>query len=147
MALFLMASAIYSQTTINGTVVDANGPVPGANVLEKGTSNGTTTDFDGKFSLKVQEGKGVLQITFVGMIASDFAFTAASGENIDAGIISLSSDANVLEEVVITGTIDLAKDRETPVAVSTIRAIDIQQNLGTQELPEILNLTPSVYAT
>jgi len=145
--VFLMTTVIYSQTTVSGTVVDANGAVPGANVLEKGTSNGSSTDFDGNFSIEVQEGEGVLEISFVGMITTKFAFTATSGQNIDAGTITLSSDANVLEEVVITGTIDLAKDRETPVAVSTIRAIDIQQNLGTQELPEILNLTPSVYAT
>ena len=64
------------------------------------------------------------------MITTKFAFTATSGQDIDAGTITLSSDANVLEEVVITGTIDLAKDRETPVAVSTITAIDIQKNLG-----------------
>jgi outer membrane receptor for Fe3+-dicitrate len=146
LALFLMASVIYSQTTINGTVVDANGPVPGANILERGTSNGTTTDFDGKFSIKVQEGSGVLEITFVGMVRTEFAFTATGG-NIDAGKIILSGDENVLEEVVITGTIDIAKDRETPVAVSTIKAVDIQRNLGTQEFPEILSLTPSVYAT
>ena len=57
---FLMASAIYSQTTINGTIVDASGPVPGANVLEKGTSNGTTSDFDGKFSiLTLHHGIGI----------------------------------------------------------------------------------------
>ena len=145
--LFLMASAIYSQTTINGTIVDASGPVPGANVLEKGTSNGTTSDFNGEFSIQVQEGSGVLEITFVGMVTTKFAFTAVSGQDIDAGSITLSSDENVLEEVVVTGTIDIAKDRQTPVAVSTIRAVDIQKNLGTQELPEILNLTPSVYAT
>ena len=145
--LFFMASAIYSQTTINGTVVDASGPVPGANVLEKGTSNGTTSDFNGEFSIQVQEGSGVLEITFVGMVTTKFAFTAVSGKDIDAGSITLSGDENVLEEVVVTGTIDIAKDRQTPVAVSTIRAVDIQKNLGTQELPEILNLTPSVYAT
>jgi len=39
--VFLMTTVIYSQTTVSGTVVDANGPVPGANVLEKGTSNGS----------------------------------------------------------------------------------------------------------
>ena len=147
LVLFLATTVIYSQTTVSGTVVDASGPVPGANVLEKGTSNGTSTDFDGKFSIEVQEGSGVLEISFVGMITTKFAFTATSGEDIDAGTITLSSDANVLEEVVITGTIDIAKDRQTPVAVSTIKAVDIQQNLGTQELPEILNATPSVYAT
>ena len=87
--LFLMASAVYSQTTISGTIVDASGPVPGANILETGTSNGTTSDFNGKFSIQVQEGSGVLEITFVGMVTTEFAFTAVSGQDIDAGSITL----------------------------------------------------------
>ena len=88
--VFLMTTVIYSQTTVSGTVVDANGAVPGANVLEKGTSNGSSTDFDGNFSIEVQEGEGVLEISFVGMITTKFAFTATSGQNIDAGTITLS---------------------------------------------------------
>ena len=61
-----MTAVVYSQTTVSGTVVDANGVVPGANVLEKGTSNGTSTDFDGKFSLTVKSDEGSLEITFLG---------------------------------------------------------------------------------
>lgn len=147
LVIFLVSSVIYSQTTISGTIVDANGPVPGANIVEKGTSNGTTSDFNGNFSIKVSQGKGVLEISFIGMVGNEYAFTAEDGKNIDAGSIQLAADNAVLDEVIITGTIDIAKDRQTPVAVSTIKAVDIQENLGTQELPEILNLTPSVYAT
>ena len=94
-ALFLMTAMVYSQTTVTGTVVDASGPVPGANVLEKGTSNGTSTDFDGNFSIQVEEGRGVLEISFVGMVTTEFAFTATSGQNIDAGTITLSNEDNV----------------------------------------------------
>ena len=139
----LVTAGIYSQTTITGTVVDESGALPGASVLEKGTTNGTTTSFEGTFSLTVQSSEGELEISFLGY--DDYTLTYSGGGNV--GVITLSESANALEEVVITGTIDIAKDRQTPVAVSTIRAIDIQQNLGTQELPEILNLTPSVYAT
>ncbi|NMR33767.1 TonB-dependent receptor [Chryseobacterium aquaticum] len=52
-----------------------------------------------------------------------------------------------IEQVVITGVADLAKDRKTPVAVSNIKAAQIVERLGNQELPEILNTTPSVYVT
>ncbi|RMZ61003.1 TonB-dependent receptor [Chryseobacterium nematophagum] len=52
-----------------------------------------------------------------------------------------------IEQVVITGVADIAKDRKTPVAVSTIKAAQIVEKLGNQEFPEILNTTPSVYAT
>lgn len=52
-----------------------------------------------------------------------------------------------IEQVVLTGVADIAKDRKTPVAVSTIKEAQIIEKLGNQELPEILNTTPSVYAT
>ncbi|MBB4806656.1 outer membrane receptor protein involved in Fe transport [Chryseobacterium defluvii] len=52
-----------------------------------------------------------------------------------------------IEEVVLTGVADIAKDRKTPVAVSTIKEAQIVERLGNQEFPEILNTTPSVYTT
>ena len=58
--------------------------------------------------------------------------------------VSKSKD---IEEVVLTGVADIAKDRKTPVAVSTIKEAQIVERLGNQEFPEILNTTPSVYAT
>ncbi|RZJ30818.1 MAG: hypothetical protein EOO18_11185, partial [Chryseobacterium sp.] len=59
---------------------------------------------------------------------------------------TLSKDTSI-DEVVLTGVADIAKDRKTPVAVSTIKEAQIQEKLGNQEFPEILNTTPSVYAT
>ena len=139
---FLLSTSILAQSKVEGTVVDESGTIPGATVVEKGTSNGTTTDFDGKFSLEVN-GTAEIQISFVGYKSQSFVIST----NTDLGEIILIVDDNVLEEVFVTGTVHLAKDRETPVAVSTITSIDIQKNLGTQELPEMLNNTPSVYAT
>lgn len=52
-----------------------------------------------------------------------------------------------IEQVVLTGVADIAKDRKTPVAVSTIKEAQIVEKMGNQEFPEILNTTPSVYAT
>jgi outer membrane receptor for ferrienterochelin and colicin len=52
-----------------------------------------------------------------------------------------------IEQVVLTGVADIAKDRKTPVAVSTIKEAQIVQRLGNQEFPEILATTPSIYAT
>ena len=145
--LFLTTSAIFAQT-VTGTVNDETGALPGANVIVKGTSTGTTTDFDGKFSLNVPAGSGTLVVSFVGYASQNIAYTVASGETKDLGVITLVS-SNTLEEVVIVGqgVIDLAKERETPVAVSTIKAIEIQEKVGNLEFPEILNTTPSIYAT
>lgn len=58
-----------------------------------------------------------------------------------------ASKSKDIEEVILQGVTDIAKDRKTPVAVSTVKAAQIIERLGNQELPEILNTTPSVYAT
>lgn len=59
---------------------------------------------------------------------------------------TLSRETDI-EQVVLTGVADIAKDRKTPVAVSTIKEAQIIERLGNQEFPEILNTTPSVYST
>ncbi len=143
--LFFISATVFSQTKVEGTVVDETGGLPGANVMEKGTTIGTVTDFDGKFSLEVKEGSGTLVISFVGMASKNFPYTAVKGQTINLGEIVLAQD-NVLDEVVIIQT-SFAVDRKTPVAVSTITAGIIEHKLGTQEFPEILKSTPGVYAT
>lgn len=145
MMLFALTSTIYAQT-ITGVVNADDGPLPGANVILKGTTTGTTSDFDGKFSLKIPEGAGVITVSFIGYDSKDVNYTVAAGETKDLGTIVLTQ-SNVLDEIVITGVVDIAKDRQTPVAVSTIRAAEIVESLGTKEFPEILSRTPSVYAT
>lgn len=149
MALFLTTATIFAQGTITGTVIDSemDGPLPGATVMVVGTNTGTNTDFDGKFSLDVESATGTIQISFVGYETKKVRFSVSNGATKDLGQIVLSADANALSEVVVTGVADIAKDRQTPVAVSTIRAEEIQEKLGSQEFPEILNNTPSIYAT
>ena len=66
MALIFASTLLYAQMEISGTVVDETGEgVIGATVMEKGTSNGTVTDFDGNFKLKVEAGK-ILVFTYIG---------------------------------------------------------------------------------
>ncbi len=149
LAMFLASATIFAQGTLTGTVMDSetNAPLPGATVMVVGTNTGTTTDFDGKFSLNVQEASGTLEVSFIGFGRKSMKFTLANGETKNVGNIVLNPGADALSEVVITGIADLAKDRQTPVAVSTIRAEQIQEKLGNQEFPEILSTTPSIYAT
>ncbi len=144
MMLFALTSTIYAQT-ITGIIVADDGPLPGASVVLKGTTTGATTDFDGKFSLKVSEGAGVLKVSFVGYVSKDINYTVAAGETKDLGAIMLTSD-NTLDEIVVTA-VSYAIERKTPVAVSTIKASEIEAKLGSQEFPEILKSTPGVYAT
>ncbi|CAM1359906.1 TonB-dependent receptor [Tenacibaculum xiamenense] len=141
-ALFFVTATILGQTRITGTVVDEAGePLPGANVVVKGTTNGAATDFDGKFILNAKSNSGTVLVSFIGYETKEVSYTSSN-----LGTIKLEP-SNILGEVVVTGLIDVAKGRETPVAVSTIKASEIQEKLGSLEFPEILNNTPSVYAT
>lgn len=141
--LTCLSTFAYAQTTITGKIIDSdmNSPLPGANILVKGTSNGATTDFDGDFTLKTDVKSGEVVISYVGFISQTIAFSG----NTDLGTITLQSSDLGLEEVQIIASV--AVDRKTPVAVSTIKAEEIAIKLGTQEFPEILKSTPGVYAT
>lgn len=143
--LVLAAAASYAQATLTGTVTDGEmgGPLPGASVVVKGTTNGTTTDFDGNFTLEADTDSGVLVVTYIGFMPQEVSFSGSAS----LGTIQLMPNVEVLEGVIVTGVQDIARDRETPVAVSTVRAEEIQLKLGSQEFPEILNTTPSIYAT
>lgn len=146
--LFMMVSAVFSQGKITGTVTDGQNSLPGANVAIKGSKIGTTADFDGKFTVNTTTTSGEVVISFIGYDAKTIKFTVSNGGTTDLGTIVLTNNSSELNEVVVTsGVIDIAKDRKTPVAVSTIKAAEIQQKLGTQEFPEILKNTPSVYVT
>lgn len=143
-ALLISSTAIFAQTKLTGKVVDeSNQPLPGASLVVKGTKTGASSDFNGNFTLETAVASGTLQVSFVGYVTTSVSFNG----NANLGTITLKPSAESLDEVVITGVIDVARERYTPVAVSTIKASEIQEKLGSQEFPEILANTPSVYAT
>src|SRR5690606_7602467 len=76
MLIFCSATAMAQvQDRVNGTVTDSNGiPLLGVNVIEKGTSNGTTTDFDGNFELKI-EGSTTIVLSYVGFVTREMEVT------------------------------------------------------------------------
>ena len=92
----LLSTIMYAQSEISGTVIDATGEtVIGAMVKEKGTSNGTVTDFDGNFKIKVNEG-AILVISYIGY--QTLEVPAQNGMK-----VTMKDDAEVLQEVVVTG--------------------------------------------
>ena len=146
--LFLVVTLMFTaetmaQSTVTGTVIDAesNTPLPSANVIEKGTTNGVSSDFDGNFTITTESNSGELEISYVGYGTVTLTFDG----NTDLGNITVASD-NTLEEVVVigSGVIDLAEDRKTPIAVSTIKAEEIREKAGNFDLPVLLKSTPSV---
>jgi hypothetical protein len=140
----MFTTVAMGQSTITGTVMDAdlNAPLPGANIIEKGTTNGVSSDFDGNFSLTTEATSGQIVVSYVGFGSVTLSFNGSA----DLGNILLSAD-NSLGEIVIVGIADVAVDRKTPVAVSTIKASEIALKVGNMEFPEIMNTTPGVYAT
>nr|WP_199001076.1 TonB-dependent receptor [Flavobacterium sp. ASV13] len=146
--LFMIVSTAFSQGKITGMITDGSGSLPGANVAIKGSTVATSTDFDGKFTLNATTSTGEIVISFLGYENLTLKFSVSNGGTTNLGTIVLTSNSNELSEIVVKSSIvDIAKDRKTPVAVSTIKAAEIQEKLGTQEFPEILRNTPSVYVT
>ena len=96
---FLCPSILLSQSTISGIITDAAStlPVPGVNVLIKGTATGTTTDFDGKYSIKVESGD-ILVFSYVGYKSQEITYTDQTTLN-----IAMVEDAAKLDEVVVIG--------------------------------------------
>lgn len=144
----LSASSLFAQTKITGVIMDGefNESLAGANVFVKGTQVGTTTDLDGKFELTTTETSGTIVVSFLGFETKSVSFNATT-KSIDLGSIQLNPDANQLTEIVLVGKgiIDLAADRKTPIAVSTIKAAEIQAKIGTADVTQLLVNTPSVY--
>lgn len=146
--LFMIVSTVFSQGKITGMITDGIGSLPGANVVIKGSTTATSTDFDGKFTLNASTSTGEIVISFLGYQSQTVKFSVSNGSTTNLGTIVLASNSNELSEIVVKSTtVDIAKDRKTPVAVSTIRAAEIQAKLGNQEIPEMLKSTPSVYVT
>ena len=128
---------------IRGTVRDITDQqtLPGVNVTIKDTSTGTVTDINGQYQIRTSVGS-VLVFTFVGMQTKEVEVDGTRNV-ID---VDLRSEVSILQEFVVAVSA-IARDRETPVAISTISAEVITERLGSQEFPEILKSTPSVYAT
>ncbi|MBV1922699.1 MAG: TonB-dependent receptor, partial [Flavobacteriaceae bacterium] len=152
MVSFLCMSAIsFAQGTVTGTVSDSDlgGPLAGANIIEQGTTNGAIADFDGNFTLNVEGNSGSVVVSYVGYESTTISFTISNG-TANLGAVSLTADANALSEVVVigTGVIDLAGGRDTPVAVSTISRMEIQEKVvGNVEITQALKNTPSAYVS
>ncbi|WP_298339359.1 SusC/RagA family TonB-linked outer membrane protein [uncultured Algibacter sp.] len=94
---FVVQLTFAQEKTISGTVSDGSGlPLPGATVLVKGTSSGTSSDFDGNYSIKANQGS-TLVFSFVGYTTKEVSVGASNTIN-----VTLQEDAQALEEVIVT---------------------------------------------
>ena len=118
-----MQFAFAQEKMVTGVVSDATGPIPGANVVVKGTNRSTQTDFDGKYSIKASAGE-VLVFSFVGMKEMTANVGASSTVS-----LRLEQEGNALEEVVVVGY-GTQKKREVTGSISQIKG-DAIANLAT----------------
>ena len=117
---------VFAQSgyPVKGVVVDAIGPVIGASVIEKGTSNGVTTDLDGRFSFTVSGPGAEVVISCIGYSTQTFPASAVPA------VITLSEDADFLDEVVVIGY-GTVKKSDLTGSVSTVKADEINKGVIT----------------
>ena len=122
--LFLSVGAFAQQITVKGIVKDTTGePVIGANVLVKGTTNGTITDFDGNFQLMANQGD-IIVISFIGYSAQELPATA------ELMNVVLKDDSEMLSEVVVIGY-GTVKKNDLTGSVATVKADQINKGVVT----------------
>ncbi|WP_170146698.1 TonB-dependent receptor [Maribacter vaceletii] len=111
---------IIEQSEISGLVIDADGlPLPGANVVVKGTTNGTQTDFDGKFSINADP-NATLIFSYIGYASKEIQINGQSTIN-----ITLLEDASQLQEVVVTGYTK-QNTRDITGSVTTVKSENLE---------------------
>ncbi len=126
LVLTLVLQMAFAQSDINGVVTDQSGlPIPGVNVLVKGTQNGVQTDFDGKFSIKANPGQ-TLVFSFIGMKTKEVAAAANMK-------VSLADDAVELEGVVVTA-LGIKREKKALGYSAT--------NLKSDQLTQVTNSNP-----
>ena len=135
------------QIAISGTITDASGmPLPGASILEKGTSNGAQSDFDGNFTLNVSSDDAVLVISYIGYATKEVAVAGQS--NIT---IVLEESASALDEVVVTALGIKKSKKALAFAVSEVDGGDIAKakvvNLGTALTGKVAGVQVTTPAT
>ncbi|WP_460638218.1 SusC/RagA family TonB-linked outer membrane protein [Larkinella harenae] len=117
--LFWSINAMAQERRLTGKVTGADGPVPGANVVIKGTTTGTSTDANGEYTLSIRGANPTLVISAIGFKSKEVAVGNRSAVD-----ISLEDDVTALSEVVVTGYTTDSR-RETTGAVSTVKSKDL----------------------
>ena len=111
----------FAQTQLSGSVTDANGePIPGATVIIQGTNNGTTSDFDGNFTIAVEQDQNI-EVSYLGYTAQTIQFNGQ-----DNLAVSLVEDRNELDEIVVVGYGTQKKSHLTG-AISKVVNDDLEQ--------------------
>lgn len=116
----IIPSATKQDFTVTGIVQDQSGqPLPGANILEKGTTNGTQTDFDGNFEITLSNADAILSVTYIGFSSKEIPL---NGQN--SLTITLEESAAALDEIVVVGY-GTQKKSDLTGSVSSLKSEDL----------------------
>lgn len=119
------------EKSVTGTVTDVSGPLPGVTILIKGTSKGTETDFNGKYSIKANVGD-VLVFSYVGYKTKELSFSGTTTIN-----VTLEEDTNVLDEIIVTGQGVGINKKRIATTVDVLSSKDIEKT-PTKQLDQLL---------
>lgn len=139
----LCFSFAFSQSTITGTVVDDQGaPLAGVNILEKGTTNGISTDFDGKYSIDTQA-NSTLVFSYIGFTTQEISTSGKTTINVTL------SEGMLLDEIQLVGSRSPRRTAtDTAVPIDVLDVAEIASNTGKVEVNDILQYAaPSFNAT
>lgn len=140
--VFFMQISFAQEKSITGTVSDESGlPLPGATVLAKGTSNGASTDFDGKYAITANKGD-ILVFSYVGYSTKEVTIGDANTIN-----VTMAEDAESLDEVVITALGIKSKPRELTYSVQTVGNDDIENSNETNIVSALSSKAAGVQVT
>ena len=135
---------LFAQNTISGTVTDASTgeALPGANVVVLGTNMGAAATADGSYSISnVPDGTYTITSSVIGYSDDSQSVNVSESATVN---FSLSVSALELSALEVLAS---RADEKTPVAYTNISKAEVEARLGSQDIPMILNTTPSVYAT
>ena len=140
--LFVSILANAQSYTLSGKVVDKNKqPLAGASVFVKEIKKGTSTNFDGNFSINLQKGSYTVEVSFIGYTTISEKITLSKDEEY---VIELQTGSTVLEEVLVSA---VRVNADVPVTFSNLSKKEIaKRNLG-QDIPVLLNYLPNVVSS
>ncbi|WP_341220324.1 TonB-dependent receptor [Polaribacter atrinae] len=143
--LTFTASTLLAQSTISGSVKDQNGElIPGVNIILKGTTLGTTSDFDGNYEIKnVENGTYSLSASYIGFDNFTKDVTVNSSQ-VTVNIV-IKENAQSLDEIIVTGVVNPKSKIESSVSISTISVKQIEQS-SPRTTGEIFKNIPGIRA-
>ena len=153
--LLLVSFQGFSQTKFKGVVKDDKEKLSLFGALVTITAEGTTAvdqatvDFDGTFSLTTTKTYGTVEVSMNGFISKSFPFYGKGDEStIDLGIIYLEENTVTQRDIIVTtSSIDVIKDRKTPISSSTMRNYEMREKVSNKDFIELTSYMPGVYTS